>query len=173
MNFNDYTKNISLNINSDLEDNLIKKFCNTETENRRDRLLSTWMQGYIYAASLGIIYNRREKLESASKTVKKNNFGSHTPQFEYLLSCLLHKKDILVELELISSLKDEGKQTADTKKIISKHVVNDQFNKEDFYKHIFSKLANILDEYMNGGLHVLQDKINENQIHVTIQTSNK
>jgi len=146
-----------LHINSRLEQEVVTSFCSTTTQGGRKRLLQDWFQGYIYAATLGISKDKRVPFAKGEKVQKAQWSSNYLNQYEFLLSHLLTRTDILVELNLLSSMADDTE--AQTSEILLKTYLHEgAFNQTEFYKQVFEKLKNICDEFMNGGLEYLAEK---------------
>jgi hypothetical protein len=131
-------KDHNLYIDSEYQ-NIANLFCNTGTGSTKKGkfLLSTWYDGYIYTAILGIRLNQREK--HINKTEKQRVWSSSRfRQYKYLIALLLSKKDILNELNLL-----------EYKSIIEEN---------EGLKITLEKIKDICDEYSNGGLKYLSEK---------------
>jgi len=97
--------------------------------------LSSWYEGYIYSALLGIrVGNRKEFSKKMDKAPKWSH--NYVEQFKFCISLLLTKEDILNELGLL-----------DYESIIEGGDAED----------IMAQLKSICDEYSNGGLEYLSD----------------
>jgi hypothetical protein len=160
MEIREYLIGQALHINNSFENDLVYLFCATGNNDRRKRVLGNWMEGYLYCASLGIVKNYRVPFKGKEKQQKAIWSATYIRQYEYLIAHLMTKKDILVEIGLLSPM--IGNIEEETKLILLDGYISDgQFNKEIFYKKIFDQLKNICDEYMNGGLNFLAEKRDE------------
>lgn len=145
-----------LHINSSLEKDVIASFCSTQTSGSRKRILRTWFEGYIYSVTLGILKDRRVPLETGEKEQKATWSNTYLPHYEFLISHLLTKEEILVELNLLSS--KEGNAMSTNHNLLLSHLGDAAFDSEEWYRSIFLKMKDICDEYMNGGLHYLKEQ---------------
>ena len=152
-----------LHINSSLEESLINLFCSTKTIGSRKRLLENWFEGYIYCASLGLAHDRRRPFEKGEKSQKAQWSSSYISQYEYLLCQVLARQDVMAELGLWTVKKDV--EDFDIISSIKERYTDDaEFDVHLFYKKVLQEAKNICDEYMNGGLEILQEKRNEGLI---------
>lgn len=156
----DYLRNHDLHINKDLEVSLIQKFCSTTNEDRRKRVLSNWREGYIYCVTLGIIKNRREPLKKGSKEKKADwNSPNYLNHYYFIISKLLSKKEVLIELGLLSPSENKFEETKSL--LIQNFIEKGIYEKEQFNIHVLNKVKDIADEFMNGGLYFLKEKMEE------------
>lgn len=153
-----YLVSQSLHINSSFEEGLINSFCATTNTDRRKRVLKNWYEGYLYTVSLGMIKNRRVPFKGKEKQQKATwSTPNYIRQYEFLMSKLLTRKEILVELNLLSPMKDNIEEK--TKEVlIENYTSEDSFDKDIFYRKVFDQLKDICDEYMNGGLQYLSER---------------
>ena len=153
-----------LSINEYYENDLIKRFCSTDNTDRNKRVLSNWMEGYIYCLTLGIKKNQRRGFKLRDdKSDKKNDkaswiASSYLNQYVFLASLVLSKPDILTELGILPGNKVSTEEYRNHLK--NKFLEND-FNREDFFKSITDQLKDICDEYVNYALHYLEQKKEE------------
>ncbi len=99
-------------------------------------LLRTWYDGYLFCLWIGINSNRRkEDFKLKDKAAK--GWRDRSKQYIYLISKILSKKEIQIELNI------------DSKKSIVKNKVN--------LGKVSSQLKKICDEYAFGGLECLKE----------------
>jgi hypothetical protein len=128
-----------LHIDSDLEE-FSKKIINTEgyikDKTFKKMLMQTWYDGYLLSLYVGIKVNTRK---SGSKKSEKSNRGwiSRKKQYLYLISLLLAKPEVQIELNLNS--RETIKKIADM-------------------KFLSDSIKTICDEYAFGGLQFLKDE---------------
>ena len=104
-------------------------------------LLNTWYDGYLFSLWIGIKFNRR-KSNFKLKDKANRGWGSRSDQYIYLISNILSKKEILIELNL------------DSRKSILENKVNVQ--------SLSNNLKRISDEFAFGGLDYLKELYEKN-----------
>ena len=104
-------------------------------------LMRSWYDGYLFSLWVGININRRKK-DFKSKE-KARSLVDRKQQYIYLISMILSKKEILIELNLesIDAIKKSGVDS----------------------KQLSDKLKVICDEFAFGGLDYLNELHNENE----------
>ena len=112
-----------------------------KTKSKDRVLMSTWYDGYLFSLWVGINMNRRKK--DFKPKEKARTLVSRKQQYFYLISKILSKKEILIELNLesVSAIKESN--------------VNS--------KQLAEKLKIICDEFSFGGLEYLKELYNENE----------
>lgn len=112
-----------------------------KTKSKERILMSTWLDGYLFSLWVGIKINRRKK---DFKSIEKyRSIINRKQQYIYLISMILSKKEVLIELNLesIDAIKESN--------------VNS--------KQLSDKLKLICDEFAFGGLDYLKELFNENE----------
>lgn len=129
----------SHNLNIDIEnESFASKFVNIEgyKENKsKERvLMKTWKDGYLLSLWIGIKSNTRKK---DFKSKEKARTLDRKSQYLYLISQILSKKEVLIELDLesIDAIKNSGTNV----------------------KMISDKLKRICDEFAFGGLEYIKE----------------
>jgi hypothetical protein len=132
---------LSLHIDSDYEE-FANNFCNPEGYKKEKTktmfTLSSWFEGYLFCALIGLNINDRRKYSSAKKEKSRTWSKDYREQLAYVLSLILSKDDIKNELFIY-----------DREQIDSSNL-----NEDDLIK----QLKNICDEYVNGGLYYLKSE---------------
>ena len=133
----DQIVNHRLHIDQDLEkfsNHFVSSDTNKEAATTKF-LMKFWYDGYLFCLYLGIKLNTRKK---DSKKTEKSNRGwvSRKKQYLYLISLLLAKPEIQIELELDSR---ENIRSTDN-------------------KSLSESIKKISDEYAFGGLQFLKDE---------------
>ena len=121
----------------------IEGYKKTKSEERV--LMKTWYDGYLFSLWIGIKLNRRKK-EFKPKE-KARTLISRKKQYIYLISKILSKKEILIELNLesidaIKKSRVDSKQIADKLKVICDEFA---FGGLDYLKELYIENEDIFD----------------------------
>lgn len=147
-----------LDISKSAEGTIIQKFCSTRSGESRIRVLGTWFEGYIYTATLGLRHGRRVQWAPGDKGQKAVWSTGYVDQYEALISELLLRREILFELGLFDVNSTGGESLSD---LLKENFLAEGFVEHEFLKNIFMRCKEILDEFMLGGLSVIEEFIAE------------
>jgi len=149
-----------LHINESVEKSVINTFCSTTTTGSRKRLLENWFEGYIYCATLGMAKGRRKPFGKGQKTQKAQWSNSYLSQYEFLICQVLTRQDVLVDLGLWTDRKNT--EAFDIVSAVQgRYSDGAGFEEQIFFKRILLEAKVVCDEYMNGGLDYLEEKMKE------------
>lgn len=126
-------------------ENFASNFVNIEgykvSLSKKKVLLKTWYDGYLFCLWIGISFDRRKKNYKLKEKASKG-WGIRGDQYIYLISRILSKKEILIELNL------------DSKRSILENKVNPEY--------LSNSIKKICDEFSFGGLDYLKEIFEKN-----------